>query len=139
MLISTKGRYALRVMAELALCYESCRYVPGKHLATSQDLSVKYLENIMTLLSKAGLIDAIHGRNGGFRLNRRPEEYSLYEILQLTEKTLAPAGCIELNGSPDNSCSRSSQCKTLPVWVELNDLITDFLHYRTIADLVQHS
>ena len=94
MMISTKGRYALRVMIDLA---ESGleEYVPLKEIADREEISRKYLENIMTVLSKAGLVDAIHGKGGGYRLNRRPEEYTLAEILNLTEGTLAPVSCME--------------------------------------------
>ena len=99
MMISTKGRYALRVMIDLA---ESGleEYVPLKEIADREGISRKYLENIMTVLSKAGLVDAIHGKGGGYRLNRRPEEYTLAEILNLTEGTLAPVSCRRLGYAP---------------------------------------
>ena len=112
MMISTKGRYALRVMIDLA---ESGleEYVPLKEIADREEISRKYLENIMTVLSKAGLVDAIHGKGGGYRLNRRPEEYTLAEILNLTEGTLAPVSCME-NGQC--SCDRTQDCRTKPNW-----------------------
>lgn len=94
MMISTKGRYALRVMIDLAESGPE-EYVPLKEIADREEISRKYLENIMTVLSKAGLVDAIHGKGGGYRLNRRPEEYTLAEILNLTEGTLAPVSCME--------------------------------------------
>ena len=124
MMISTKGRYALRVMIDLA---ESGleEYVPLKEIADREEISRKYLENIMTVLSKAGLVDAIHGKGGGYRLNRRPEEYTLAEILNLTEGTLAPVSCME-NGQC--SCDRTQDCRTKPIWTELDNLIqTGFL------------
>ena len=121
MMISTKGRYALRVMIDLA---ESGleEYV--------EEISRKYLENIMTVLSKAGLVDAIHGKGGGYRLNRRPEEYTLAEILNLTEGTLAPVSCME-NGQC--SCDRTQDCRTKPIWTELDNLIQNYLESVTLA------
>ena len=89
---------------------------PLKEIADREEISRKYLENIMTVLSKAGLVDAIHGKGGGYRLNRRPEEYTLAEILNLTEGTLAPVSCME-NGQC--SCDRTQDCRTKPIWTEL--------------------
>jgi len=119
MMISTKGRYALRVMIDLA---ESGleEYVPLKEIADREEISRKYLENIMTVLSKAGLVDAIHGKGGGYRLNRRPEEYTLAEILNLTE-----------NGQC--SCDRTQDCRTKPIWTELDNLIQNYLESVTLA------
>ena len=129
MMISTKGRYALRVMIDLA---ESGleEYVPLKEIADREEISRKYLENIMTVLSKAGLVDAIHGKGGGYRLNRRPEEYTLAEILNLTEGTLAPVSCME-NGQC--SCDRTQDCRTKPIWTELDNLIQNYLESVTLA------
>ena len=129
MMISTKGRYALCVMIDLA---ESGleEYVPLKEIADREEISRKYLENIMTVLSKAGLVDAIHGKGGGYRLNRRPEEYTLAEILNLTEGTLAPVSCME-NGQC--SCDRTQDCRTKPIWTELDNLIQNYLESVTLA------
>ena len=123
MMISTKGRYALRVMIDLAESGPE-GYVP------LEEISRKYLENIMTVLSKAGLVDAIHGKGGGYRLNRRPEEYTLAEILNLTEGTLAPVSCME-NGHC--SCDRTQDCRTKPIWTELDNLIQNYLESVTLA------
>lgn len=131
MMISTKGRYALRVMIDLAEHAEGA-YVPLKDIAQREQISRKYLENIMTVLSKAGLVDALHGKGGGYRLNRVPQKYSLAEILNLTEGTLAPVSCME-NGQC--SCERTEDCRTRPVWRELDHLIQTYLESVTLADL----
>lgn len=129
MMISTKGRYALRVMIDLAESGPE-EYVPLKEIADREEISRKYLENIMTVLSKAGLVDAIHGKGGGYRLNRRPEEYTLAKILNLTEGTLAPVSCME-NGQC--SCDRTQDCRTKPIWTELDNLIQNYLESVTLA------
>ena len=129
MMISTKGRYALRVMIDLAESGPE-EYVPLKEIADREEISRKYLENIMTVLSKAGLVDAIHGKGGRYRLNRRPEEYTLAEILNLTEGTLAPVSCME-NGQC--SCDRTQDCRTKPIWTELDNLIQNYLESVTLA------
>ncbi len=129
MMISTKGRYALRVMIDLAESGPE-EYVPLKEIADREEISRKYLENIMTVLSKAGLVDAIHGKGGGYRLTRRPEEYTLAEILNLTEGTLAPVSCME-NGQC--SCDRTQDCRTKPIWTELDNLIQNYLESVTLA------
>lgn len=129
MMISTKGRYALRVMIDLAeRCGEG--YVPLKDIAAREDISRKYLESIMAVLSKAGLVDALHGKGGGYRLNRTPEAYTLAEILNLTEGTLAPVSCME-NGQC--SCDRTHDCRTRHVWTELDKLIQGYLESVTLA------
>ena len=129
MMISTKGRYALRVMIDLAESGPE-EYVPLKEIADREEISRKYLENIMTVLSKAGLVDAIHGKGGGYRLNRRPEDYTWAEILNLTEGTLAPVSCME-NGQC--SCDRTQDCRTKPIWTELDNLIQNYLESVTLA------
>ena len=129
MMISTKGRYALRVMIDLAESGPE-EYVPLKEIADREEISRKYLEKIMTVLSKAGLVDAIHGKGGGYRLTRRPEEYTLAEILNLTEGTLAPVSCME-NGQC--SCDRTQDCRTKPIWTELDNLIQNYLESVTLA------
>ncbi len=129
-MISTKGRYALRVMVDLAEQNCDC-FIPLKDIAQRQDISLKYLESIMTILSKANFVDAHHGIGGGYKLNRDAKEYTLGSILKLTEKTLAPVAC--LNG--EFVCERDIQCRTLPMWSELNDMIDQFFESKTIADL----
>lgn len=128
MMISTKGGYALRVMI---VCRKAgWRICPPEGDRDREEISRKYLENIMTVLSKAGLVDAIHGKGGGYRLNRRPEEYTLAEILNLTEGTLAPVSCME-NGQC--SCNRTQDCRTKPIWTELDNLIQNYLESVTLA------
>lgn len=133
MLVSTKGRYALRVMVELAQ-HEDGEYVPLKTIAASQDISEKYLESIIVVLSKAGLLDGLRGKGGGYRLNRSAKDYTAGEILRLTEGTLAPVACLDCEG---NKCSRAAICKTLPMWEKLGNLICNFLDNVSIEDLVK--
>ena len=135
MLVSTKGRYALRVMVELAQ-HENGEYVPLKTIAASQDISEKYLESIIVVLSKAGLLDGLRGKGGGYRLNRSAKDYTAGEILRLTEGTLAPVACLDCEG---NKCSRAAICKTLPMWEKLGNLICNFLDNVSIEDLAKGS
>lgn len=135
MLISTKGRYALRVLIELA-GYDRQQLVTLQTIADSQQISEKYLESIIVVLSKAGLVDAVRGKGGGYRLARKPEEYTIGEILKLTEGTLAPVSC--LDDSP-NKCERAAECKTLPMWEKLNTIIGNYLYSVTLKDLIDPS
>ena len=112
MIVSTKGRYALRVMVGLAL-RESGEFVPLKEIAEEEGISQKYLEANMATLSKAGMVDAIHGKGGGYRLNRTAKEYTVGSILKLTEGSLAPVSCTSQGAA---ACSRSSCCHALPMW-----------------------
>ena len=133
MMISTKGRYALRVMIDLA---EHCNgeYIPMKDVVKRQQVSQKYVERIMTMLSKANFVEAVHGKGGGYRLNRSPYEYIVGDILRLTEGSLAPVACLDCDAE---ECERADQCRTLPMWKELNSRITDFFDGITIADLMK--
>ena len=131
-MISTRGRYALRVMIDLAEQGEES-YTPLKEVAERQRISKKYIEAIMTSLSKAGLVDAVHGKGGGYRLNRKPREYTLSEILRVTERDLAPVACLEHGAAP---CEYAGSCKTLPVWDKLNLMINEYLDGVTLEDLV---
>lgn len=133
MMISTKGRYALRVMVDLAEQNKG-EYVPLKEIAARQEISQKYLEGIMAVLSKNNLIDAIHGKGGGYRLNRSPSEYKVGEILILTEGTLAPVACLECE---EKHCEKAEECRTLPMWKELQKIITDYFNGVTLADLMR--
>jgi Rrf2 family protein len=133
MIVSTKGRYALRVM----LCFAQrnpSEYIPLKEIAESEEISQKYLESIMTILSKAGFVDAVHGKGGGYRLNRKPEEYTVGSILKLTEGSLAPVSCTTQGAA---ACSRSTCCQTLPMWERLEKMIDDFFEGITLADLLR--
>ena len=133
MIVSTKGRYALRVMLCLAQ-RGGDEYVPLKEIAEAEEISQKYLESIMTILSKGGFLDAVHGKGGGYRLNRTPEEYSVGSILRLTEGSLAPVSCTTQGAA---ACSRSTCCQTLPMWERLEKLIDDFFVGITLADLLR--
>ena len=133
MLVSTKGRYALRILIELAK-YEPDQYIRLDFIATSQDISEKYLENIARILVKAGLLEGLRGRGGGYRLTRKPEEYSVGEILRLTEGTLAPVSCLDCDS---NQCDRAKDCQTLPMWKKLDELICGFLDSVSLKDLCQ--
>lgn len=132
MLVSTKGRYALRVMLELAE-RPAGDYAALGTIAADQGISEKYLESIVAVLSKAGLVDALRGKGGGYRLNRPAKDYSVGEILRLTEGSIAPVSCLEC--SP-NRCDRADGCKTLPMWEKLNELICGYLDSVTLADLL---
>lgn len=134
MMVSTKGRYALRVMVDLSE-HNTGVYIPLKEIAERQDISPKYLESIMTVLSKAGLVDALHGKGGGYKLNRSPNEYTVGSILKLTEGTLAPVACLERESVP---CDRAASCRTLPLWTELDRLIDRYLEEVTVGDLAKN-
>lgn len=133
MIVSTRGRYALRVMIDLAEQQKE-EYTPLKDISERQEISLKYLEAIMTTLSKAGFVDGIRGKSGGYKLNRSPEEYKIREILELTEGTLAPVACLECNA---DKCSRESECRTLPLWKGLYENITNYLDGMTLANLIR--
>lgn len=135
MLVSTKGRYALRVMVELA-CHNREEYVPLRTIAQQQGISEKYLESILTVLSKAGAIDGLRGKGGGYRLNREAKNYSVGEILRLVEGTLAPVSCLDCT---PNKCERAASCRTLPMWEKLNTLICNYLDSVSLADLIDSS
>ena len=133
MIVSTKGRYALRVMVFLAKRTDR-EYVPVKEIAEQEEISQKYLESIMTILSKAGFLQAVQGKGGGYRLSRNPSEYTVGSILKLTEGNLAPVSCTTHGPS---SCSRTGCCDTLPMWEKLDKLIDDYFESITLADLLK--
>ena len=133
MLISTKGRYALRVMIDLAE-HPSEGFVPLKVIAERQEISEKYLESITKLLVRANLLTGLRGKGGGYRLTRAPESYTAGEILRLTEESLAPVACLEPSSAP---CPRTSSCRTLPLWQGLQDTINRYLDGITLADLMK--
>lgn len=132
MMISTRGRYALRVVIDLAENKDK-NYIPLKDIAARQDISQKYLESIMTLLSKNNIVDGVHGKGGGYRLNREPNKYSVGEILRITEGSLAPVACLACNAKP---CGRADKCKTLPMWEKLDKIIEDYLDSVSLADFI---
>jgi len=132
-LVSTRGRYAIRVMIDLAE-HMNGKYIPMKEIADRQDVSLKYMTKIMQALTKSGMLDGQHGKGGGYKLNRDPEEYRVGDILRLTEGTLAPVACID---ETDCKCDRSFECRTRPMWNELDKLISEYLDGITIADLME--
>ena len=133
MMVSSRGRYALRVMADLAENEKNGAFIPLKEIAEREELSLKYLESIMTTLSKAGLVDGAHGKGGGYRLKRKPEEYRVSEILKLTEGSLAPVSCVEGGCEP---CENAGSCRTRAMWTKLDKLINDFFDAKTIPHLI---
>lgn len=133
MLVSTKGRYALRVMLELAQ-FEPGQAVPLPLIAEKQGISEKYLESIVSVLVKAGLVEGLRGKGGGYRLNRPLQDYSIGELLRLTEGSLAPVSCLE---GTVNVCPRAGACQTLPMWETLDKLINGYLDSVSLADLLE--
>ena len=133
MIVSTKGRYALRVMVCLATRRDR-DYIPLKEIAEAEGISQKYLESIMSLLSKGNLVDAVHGKGGGYRLNRSPDGYTIGSILKLTEGSLAAVSCTA-NGP--EGCSRGTCCDAKPMWDKLDRMIDQFFEGITVADLLK--
>ena len=133
MIVSTKGRYALRVMLCLAQRQRE-EFVPLKEIAESENMSQKYLESIMTVLSKANFVDAVHGKGGGYRLNREPEKYTIGSILKLTEGSLSAVSCTTQGPA---ACSRSECCHTKPMWDKLDKMIDDFFEGITLENLIK--
>lgn len=132
-MITTRGRYALRVLIDLAE-NNSGSYTPMKEIAARQGLSQKYLEQIMPVLIKNKIVDGMSGKGGGYRLVRSPEEYVVGEILSLTEGGLEPVSCL---GCSADKCERSDDCRTLPMWKKYNELTQDFFNGITLADLMK--
>ena len=133
MLVSTKGRYALRVMVDLAE-HQAAGRIPLKEIAARQGISEKYLENILATLVRANMLSGMRGKGGGYVLTRPPEQYTVGSILRLTEESLAPVACLEETAE---ACPRSQQCRTLALWQGLDKVIHDYLESVTIADLIE--
>lgn len=131
MKISTKGRYALRVMIDLA--ESEGAYIPMKKVAKRQDISLKYIEKIIPVLVRNNLIDTAQGRNGGYRLSRRAEEYTVYEILHMAEGSLAPVACLEEEAEP---CNRRENCKTIEMWNKFYEITEEYFSNITLKDLI---
>ncbi|CCZ32477.1 putative uncharacterized protein [Firmicutes bacterium CAG:646] len=132
MLISTRGRYVLRVLLDLAENQDK-GYIAMKKVAERQELSLKYIERIMPVLSKNHYVEGVQGKGGGYRLVKNPKEYRIGDILRLTEGTLAPVACLECNSK---TCQREKTCKTLPMWREFYQIINDYFDNITLADLM---
>jgi Rrf2 family protein len=132
MKISTKGRYAIRLMIDLATCGDG-EYTPLKAIAERQQISVKYLEQIVNILNKAGYVRSIRGTQGGYKLAMNPDKYTVGMILRLTEGTLSCVSCLEYE---PNDCPRVDKCATVGLWKKLNTAINSVVDSVTIADLV---
>ncbi|MBQ7767777.1 MAG: RrF2 family transcriptional regulator [Oscillospiraceae bacterium] len=133
MMISSRGRYCLRVMIDLAE-HQGEGYIPMRDVAERQVISLKYMEKILPVLVKNNIVEGLQGKSGGYRLTRKPEEYTLGEILRLTEGSLAPVACLECGAAP---CDRAGECRTLPVWTELDRRINEYLDSVTVANLLK--
>ncbi len=131
MKISTKGRYALRVMIDLAV-NDKGDYVSLKDISNRQEVSLKYLEQIMAMLNKVGYVKSTRGNNGGYRLAKSPEEYKVGDILRKTEGDLAPIACV--NGE---ECGKRENCKTFKFWQGLDNVINEYVDSKTLADLIK--
>lgn len=132
MKISTRGRYAIRVMLDLAE-HNTGAYIPLMDIAKRQEISEKYLEAIVGTLSKNGFVRSLRGKGGGYQLMHAPEEYTIGSILRLTEGSLAPVACLKEDAE---ICQKQDYCKTLPLWKGLNEVINDYLDSKTLADLI---
>lgn len=131
-MISTRGRYALRIMIDLAENYGD-GFIPMKEVANRQSISLKYIERIMPSLTKGGLVEAVHGKGGGYRLVRTPAEYTVGEILRNAEGDLAPVACLGCDAKP---CENAENCKTLPMWKEYYALVNDYFDGITLERFV---
>lgn len=132
MMVSTKGRYALTVMVDLARHGEN-DYVSLTDVAERENLSIKYLESIISILNKGGMLVSARGKNGGYKLAREPKEYNISEILLLTEGSLAPVNCIMQEGV---QCDKAATCSTLPLWAGLDKVIDNYLGGITLEDII---
>lgn len=133
MIISTRGRYALRVMIDLAE-NGSEEYIPMKTIAERQGLSLKYLERILPVLTQNRIVEGVQGKKGGYRLTRSPEDYRIGDILRLTEGDLAPVSCMACGAEP---CEKRCECKTFPLWAGLQERIDTYLDSITLAALIR--
>ena len=131
-MISTKGRYSIRILLDLAI-HRNGEYIPMKDVAERQGISLKYIERILPVLKENGLIDSVHDKGGGYKLTREPDQYTLWEILRLTEGDLAPVACLK-DGAP--SCDKAAECRTLPVWKNYYKMTVDYFSGITLADLM---
>lgn len=135
MKVSTNGRYALRTMLDLAM-HDRGALIPLKDISARQGITVKYLEQVMTLLSRAGYVRSVRGAGGGYRLSREPSEYTAGDILRVAEGSLAPVACLE---DSVNQCPRASECPTLGFWEGLSDVVNQYVDSITLEDLVHRA
>ena len=131
-MISTRGRYALRVMIDLAM-HQQDGYIPMKEVAKRQGISLKYLEQILPALSQNHYVKAVHGKGGGYLLSKQPSEIKVGDILRLTEKDLAPVACLAEGA---DQCERENICSTLDFWKGYQRVVTDYLDSKTLADFL---
>lgn len=134
MKISTKGRYGLRLMLELAANYDKGN-IPLKYISQKQDISDKYLEQIINSITKVGLVKSVRGSQGGYRLAYPPEQITVGRVLRALEGSLVPVPCLE----GENDCEKRARCLTLPLWEEINKAIADVVDNKTLVDLLRNS
>lgn len=132
MMVSTRGRYALQVIVDLAENSKDT-YIPMKEVAERQGVSLKYLERILPVLTKGNIVTGVHGKGGGYKLMRPAEEISVLEVLMLTEGDLAPVSCLI---NDEEHCEQCTQCRTIHMWNHFNDMIQDYFSNITIKDLL---
>lgn len=132
MKISTKGRYALRIMLDLAI-HNNGEYIPIKDVSQRQGVSIKYIEQIITLLSRAGYVKSIRGNHGGYRLSNSPKDYTVGMILRCAEGSIAPVSCLD---DEINQCPRAKICPTLPLWIRINDAINEIVDNTSLQDIL---
>ncbi|CCX87991.1 transcriptional regulator Rrf2 family [Clostridium sp. CAG:590] len=135
MKISTKGRYAIRVMIDLAQ-HNTGEYIPLMDIAKRQEISEKYLESIVVILSRNDFVQSLRGKGGGYRLIKEPSEYTVGSILRITEGSFAPVSCLE---KQPNRCERASYCKTLHMWEGLQKVVEEYFEGITIQDLLEQA
>ncbi len=133
MMISTRGRYALRVLIDLAE-HDGDGYIPMKEIANRQGISLKYLEQIIPALSKNGFLEGVHGKGGGYRLMKSPRDCRVGDVLRLTEGDLAPVSCLKCDAEP---CERSHICRTYPMWTEFYSIVNNYFDGITLADIMK--
>lgn len=135
MKISTKGRYALRMMLDLAE-HQNCGFIPLKDIAERQNISKKYLEQIIPIFNKSGILKTTRGSQGGYQLSKTPDKYTVGDILRMTEGSLAPVSCAE---EEPVECERSGECAMLPVWRGLYKVVNEYLDGITLQDILDRS
>lgn len=134
-MISTKGRYALRLMIDMGIHSEGS-YIKLKDVSEREDISIKYLEQVVALLVRAGLVISLRGNNGGYRLSKETKDYTIGEIIIAAEGTLAPVACLQC---AENICARKANCSTIEFWTEFNDVVNNFVNSKTLADLCEQA
>ena len=133
-MISTRGRYALRILIDLAE-HQDGHYIPMKDVAERQGISLKYIERIVPILTKNDLLVGVHGKGGGYMLSKEPKEYVVGDILRLTEGDIAPVACLSCDAK---KCDRAGECRTLPMWKKYDDMTNKFFDSITVADLMKN-